>query len=241
MNFIISRESGETVYHQIGNALRREINERFQPGDRLPTEPQMAERFSVNRHTIRKAVDVLVAEGLVQRQHGSGTFVTSQPIDYPIAKGTRFTENLSKKNILTKSRLLKKIVLPARGGVADKLGLKPETRVIWLETLRMVEGQPFCIISHFLPFDELEFVMDAFEGGSLHKLLMDRNIIPIRRLSLVTSMLPVGEDAKYLQMPTNQPVLRVKSVNVSEATHKAVEYAVTRFRADRVQLNIAIS
>ena len=241
MNYLITRESGETVYGQIGKALRKEIGEHYQPGDRLPTEPQLAERFSVNRHTIRRAVDVLVAEGLVQRQHGSGTFVTSQPIDYPIAKGTRFTENLSKKNKLTKSQLLKKIVLPARGGVADKLGLKPETPVIWLETLRMVEEQPFCIISHFLPHYGLEFVLDEFEGGSLHQLLMDRNIIPMRRLSLVTSMLPVGEDAKYLQMPTNLPVLRVKSVNVNEATEKPVEYAVTRFRADRVQLNIAIS
>jgi len=229
------------VYYQISKALRDEISEHYQLGDRLPTEPEIAERFAVNRHTIRRAVDVLIAEGLVQRQHGSGTFVTAQPIDYPIARGTRFTENLNKHNRLTKTSLLRKLIIPARGGVAEKLALTPETPVIWLETLRMVENSPFCIISHFLPHETFEFVMDDFEGGSLHRLLMAYKIVPVRRASLVTSMLPMGEDAKYLQMPSSQPVLRVKSVNVDEKKHQPVEYAVTRFRADRVQLNIAIS
>jgi GntR family phosphonate transport system transcriptional regulator len=186
-------------------------------------------------------VDVLIDDGLVRRQQGSGTFVNSLPIEYPISKCTRFTENLSQKNKLTESQLLKKVVLPARGGVASRLELATETSVIWLETLRVVEDQPFCMISHFLSQTKFEFVMDEFEGGSLHQLLIDQNIIPLRRLSLVTSMLPMGEDANYLQMPNNKPVLRIKSVNVDEKTGKPVEYSVTRFRADRVQLNIAIS
>lgn len=170
MNCLIARESGEAVYHQISKALRKEIGEHYQPGDRLPTEPELAKRFAVNRHTIRRAVDSLIAEGLVQRQHGRGTFVTTPPIDYPIAKQTRFTENLSKHNRLTKTWLLRKLIIPARGGVAEKLGLESETPVVWLETLRMVENRPFWIISHFLPHEKFEFVMDEFKGGSLHQL-----------------------------------------------------------------------
>lgn len=241
MNYLISRESGQSVYSQISKALREEISDHCQPGDCLPTEPQLAERFAVNRHTIRRAVDVLIADGLVQRLHGKGTFVTAKPIEYPIMKGTRFTENLAKTTKSTESTLLRRIIVPARGGVAEKLELEQEAPVIWLETLRMVEDLPFCIISHFLPFDEFRFVIDQFKGGSLHQLLMDNNIVPIRRMSLITSQLPIGEDAKYLQMPASQPVLRVKSINVNKSTEKPVEYAVTRFRADRVQLNVAIN
>lgn len=239
MNYLVSRKNGETIYSQISKALRNEILEHYRLGDCLPAEPQLAELFAVNRHTIRRAVDVLIAEGIVQRQHGRGTFVTA-PLQYPITKGTRFTENLARFGGNIGTLLLRKLIIPARGGIAQKLRLDDESPVIWLETLRMVAELPFCIASHFLPHEGLAFVMDQYEGGSLHQLFLARNIVPVRRLSLITSQLPVGEDAEYLKMPRNQPVLRVKSVNVNGATANPVEYCVTRFRADRVELNVAI-
>lgn len=55
---------------------------------------------------------------------------------------------------------------------------------------------------------------------------------------LVTAVLPQGDDAKTLGMPQNRPVLRVKSVNVDDRDGTPVEYAITRFRADRIQLRI---
>jgi len=240
MNYLVVRKSGEAVYSQIYRALRREVREHYKPGDCLPTEPQLAELFSVNRHTIRRAVDVLLADGLVQRQHGRGTFVTAYPIEYPITKGTRFTENLASSGKAIESTILRKLVVPARGGVAKNLEITSETSVIWMETLRLVEDLPFCIISHFLPHKGFEFVLEKFEGGSLHRFLNQMGISPVRRQSLITAQIPVAEDAKYLQMPANQPVLRVKSVNVNAENGQSVEYAVTRFRADRVQLNIAL-
>jgi len=51
-------------------------------------------------------------------------------------------------------------------------------------------------------------------------------------------VLPQGDDAKLLGMPQNRPVLRVKSVNVDERDGTPIEYAITRFRADRIQLRI---
>ena len=235
MNYLVARESGEAVYSQIYQALRQEVREHNKPGDCLPTEAQLAERFSVNRHTIRRAVD-----GLVQRQHGRGTFVTAYPIEYPITKGTRFTENLAGSRKTTESTILRKLVIPAQGGVAKNLEVTSKTSVILMETLRLVEDLPFCIISHFLPHKGFEFVMEKFEGGSLHRFLNQMGISPIRRQSLIAAQIPVAEDAKYLQMPANQPVLLVKSINVNAENGQPVEYAVTRFRADRVQINIAL-
>ena len=59
-----------------------------------------------------------------------------------------------------------------------------------------------------------------------------------RSESLVTAVLPQGDDARILGMPQNRPVLRVKSVNIDQRDSRPVEYAVTRFRADRIQLCI---
>jgi GntR family phosphonate transport system transcriptional regulator len=96
-----------------------------------------------------------------------------------------------------------------------------------------------CLISHFIPAERFPDLLGRFESGSLHGLLESAYGCRIRRTeSLVTAVLPQGDDARVLSMPQNRPVLRVKSVNVDERAGTPVEYAITRFRADRIQLRI---
>jgi GntR family phosphonate transport system transcriptional regulator len=77
-----------------------------------------------------------------------------------------------------------------------------------------------------------------YQGGSLHEALTDQFGPLQRRESLVTAVVASEEDAKMLRVMYNQPVLRVKSLNVLEENETPVEYAITRFRADMIQLRI---
>ena len=67
---------------------------RYRPGDKLPTEAALAERFGVNRHTVRHGLSALVEEGLLRTRRGAGAFVAARPTDYPIGARVRFHENL---------------------------------------------------------------------------------------------------------------------------------------------------
>ena len=79
------------VWQAIAASLRAEISEgRRAPGDKLPTEAQLAARFGVNRHTVRHALAHLVEAGLVRTRRGSGAFVAARPTDYPIGRRVRF-------------------------------------------------------------------------------------------------------------------------------------------------------
>jgi len=207
-------------------------------GDRLPAEGDLAARFGVNRHTLRRAVDELIAEGLLERQHGVGIFITDQLLDYRVGTGTRFTQNLADIGISTDTKVIRKMVAPASAGVARHLALATDEPVLWIETLRIADGFPFCVISHFLPVSPFNAMLDGYEHGSLHELLAG-NCGALRRTeSLVTAVLPQGDDAKLLGINQNRPVLRVKSLNVLDRSGAPVEYAITRFRADRIQLRI---
>src|SRR5580704_3210773 len=93
----------ETIERGAGVALWRQIEERLQaeiaggavmPGARLPTEHDLAARFQVNRHTVRRALAGLVQRGLVRVEQGRGAFVQEDVIDYALGKRTRFTENI---------------------------------------------------------------------------------------------------------------------------------------------------
>jgi GntR family transcriptional regulator, phosphonate transport system regulatory protein len=235
----INRHGGVAVYSQIARLLEEQIQQFYQVGDALPSEQVLAAQFAVNRHTVRRAIEQLIDNGLVERQHGRGTFVLDVPLNYAIGQITRFTETLESIGKTTRNKILRKLVVSARGGVAQRLGLPDNSAVLWIESLRYTDEQPICIISHFLPHARFPELFDEYRSGSLHEFIGRRYAIRLRRQeSLITACLPQGDDATLLGMSQNRPVLRVKSVNVSEHDHTPLEYALTRFRADRIQLCI---
>lgn len=236
--YAIERDTGIALYAQIAEVLEREYVRQGAPGDRLPAEGELAVRFGVNRHTLRRAVDELIIEGLLERQHGVGIFITDQLLDYRVASGTRFTQTLADIGVSTDTKVIRKMVAPASAGVARHLKLAADEPVLWIETLRMADGFPFCVISHFLPIEPFRSMLEEYQDGSLHELLV-RNCGALRRTeSLVTAVLPQGDDAKLLGITQHRPLLRVKSLNVLDQEGTPVEYAITRFRADRIQLRI---
>jgi GntR family phosphonate transport system transcriptional regulator len=104
--------------------------------------------------------------------------------------------------------------------------------------LRYADGIPLCVISHFLPISPFGDSLRDYDGGSLHEVLHDQFGPLLRLESLVTAVVAPEDDAKRLRVGNGQPVLRVKSLNVLEQDKTPVEYAVTRFRADMIQLRI---
>ncbi len=65
---------------------------KYDNAERLPAESEIAARYGVNRHTVRRAMAELAARGLVRTERGSGTFVKTDKLDYRIGERTRFSE-----------------------------------------------------------------------------------------------------------------------------------------------------
>ncbi len=141
---------------------------------KLPAEEELAARFGVHRHTLRRAIDELVDAGLVERRHGLGTFVVRGPVTYALSGRTRFTATLGTLGREADSTVLRKQRIVAEGGVASRLRLAPGTPITWVETLRRVDRAPFYLISHSLADPWGQSVFADYEGGSLHSFLEPR-------------------------------------------------------------------
>ena len=238
--YLVARgDGGIPVYRQIRDVLIQEVQERYKAGDSLPPENELAQRFGVNRHTLRRAIDELVSDGLVERHHGKGVFVLEPTIRYAIGRTTRFTETLLSQGKTTTSHVLRKLIIPARGSVAVQLQTQEGTNIIAIETLRKVDDKPFCVITHFLPLQQFSELLESYNTGSLHGFLEQHYGIKLKRNeSLISAILPDAVDASLLNMPRHAPILRVKSMNLDAQSDKPVEYAITRFRGDATQLSI---
>jgi GntR family phosphonate transport system transcriptional regulator len=147
------RSARVVIWQRIAEVLAAEIGSgSFPPGARLPTETALAERFGVNRHTLRQAIGALSNAGLVSVQHGRGTFVRPAPmLEYPLGARTRFSEILSRQSLLADGELLAARESPATVEVAGALGLPVETPVVVLEILRRADGLPVSVSTAHLP------------------------------------------------------------------------------------------
>lgn len=233
----MERRQGVAVWRRIRDALRQDIAAAFKPGDRLPTEVELAGRFGVNRHTLRRAMAALEEEGLVHVRQGCGTFVAEDVIDYALGRRTRFSENIARLHRTPGGRLLRAEVLPAEAEVARGLEIERGAPVILLERVCEADGRPTNVSAHHFPQARVPGLIDAFaRTGSITRALADQGVADyLRRVSRVTAILPDEADARLLQQVRTQPVLLVESVNV-EPDGRPVEYSRTRFAATRVQL-----
>src|SRR6201992_2064791 len=133
------------LYQQLQRGLRQAIEGKLlAPDDALPPERDLAEEFSVSRITVRKAIDGLVAEGLLTRRQGSGTFVSSR-VEKNFSKLTSFTEDMIARGRTPRSSWLRK----AKGSVTPEesltMGLSPGTPVYRFHRLRFADDAPMAL------------------------------------------------------------------------------------------------
>src|SRR5260370_23282183 len=113
---------GVTLGRRIADDVEQEIiADVYTIGERLPGEVEIAQRFDVNRHTVRRALAELALRGLVRAERGSGTFVAPRRIAYPIRRQTRFSEIVGGAGREVGSRLIADGEEPASGALAERL------------------------------------------------------------------------------------------------------------------------
>lgn len=231
----LSRQS-EPLYRELAERLRQELLA-YRPGDYLPGEIQLAQRFAVNRHTLRRALDELVLEGRVLRRQGKGTQVLEAPTIYPMGAANAYTESLSAQGHRVEARLLEARQRPAGAAEATHLGIGEGGRVLELTTLRYLDGQPVSLIRHCYAVSRSELLAD-YQGGSLRRYLADKGLPLTRTYSLIGARLPNREEAARLLMPRHAPLLTVLTLS-RDRTGQPVELAQSISRADRFQYQVA--
>ena len=139
------------LYRRLQDALRRAIESSvLGPQDALPPERELAAEFAVSRITIRKALDGLVADGLLTRRQGAGTFVSGR-VEKQFAKLTSFSEDMAARGRMPRSEWL----LRASGNVTPEesltLGLSPGAPVYRFHRIRFADDLPMAIEYSTIP------------------------------------------------------------------------------------------
>jgi len=223
------------MYRELADTLRRELM-RYTAGEFLPAETQLAARFDVNRHTVRRAIDELVREGSLLRRQGKGTQVLGRPLVYPVAAESAYSQSLSALGHGVEAVLLQRRHCVATREEAEHLGLAEHAPLIELQTLRRLDGQPVSLIRHRYCASHSALVAD-YQSGSVRQFLASRDLPLTRTFSLIGARLPSREEASVLLMPRHLPALTVLTLS-RDASGNPVEIAHSTSRSDRFQYQI---
>jgi DNA-binding GntR family transcriptional regulator len=151
----IARDMPQPIYLQISAWLAEQIASGAWPEHyKLKSEIDLAAELGVNRGTVRKAIGELIAEGLLVRIHGLGTFVAARTLEQPLAERlVAFSEDLLAKGIPFETRVLAQAVVAPDRRVASLLGLRPDQQVLELKRVRLVAGGPLILLHNYVIYD----------------------------------------------------------------------------------------
>lgn len=228
------------VWQTIQDQLMLEISDgQFGPGAKLPTEAELARRFGVNRHTVRRALGALADVGLVHARRGSGVFVTHRPVPYRLGPMVSFTRNMADTGHEGRREILRLETLPAKAEETEVLEIPTGSPVHVLENVAMIDGVPSAHSRCWLPAERLPSFPKAMRAtGSITSALCADGVQSYRRSwTKVSAGKADGAIARHLQMAEGAPILRTISLNRTEDGWP-VEYAHTVFCGDRVEFVI---
>jgi GntR family phosphonate transport system transcriptional regulator len=238
----IERRSGVSLWRQIADKILHAISiGDFTENTALPPEVALAERYGVNRHTVRSAISALVGEGVLRAEQGRGTFVLSRKrLSYPIGARTRFSAGLQGQASERHIVLLEAAVEPASRRVAEALNLAKGTDVIRLETRGEADGRPVSRAAGW--FDAGRFAgidVAMAETGSITASLARFGIDDYLRQSTVLSARHAdAADLADLDLQPGAIVLVTVAINITP-DGKPIQFAEARFPAERVELKLS--
>jgi len=225
------------LHHQVYVDLRSSLDAgEWRPGERLPTERDLADRYGCSLITVRRALSELAREHRLERTRGRGTFATVPPIELDLGGSMSFTEEMQQRGLDPETRLVSAARRRAGEGVAEALSLSIGAPTLFVERLRISAGEPLLLEAVHLPADRFPGLLAAdLEHTSLYELLTSRyGTRVVRAREWLEPVIPPRRVARLLGQDPRRPALLVESIAYGERD-LPIEYGRSYIRGDRTR------
>jgi len=231
------------LYQRLRDQIAQDITRNvWGPGQAIPTEAELAQAHKVAVGTVRKAIDLLVAQGLIERVQGRGSFVRRPSFDSSLFRFFRF-QGADGTRRVPESRILSRIRRPGPPETTEALGLPAGAEVIHLSRLRLIDRHPVLAEAIWLPAERFAPLMDlATEAfGDLLYPLYERHCHAI--VASARETLSVGaaadETAGLLGIPPGTPVVAIERLALGY-DDRPLEWRRSHGPADQFRYQIEI-
>jgi GntR family transcriptional regulator len=230
------RSNAGTLHAQLYETLLAQIRSgEFSPGSKLPTEAQLIKLYGVSRMTVRRAVDDLRRDRLVERKPALGTFVREQPLAAKISGLHSLTDEILQLGMTPGSRLLARTMVAADSDIAEQLEVQLGAEVLRLERVRTANERAFYVAESFLNTQVFPSLLEQdYSSPTLSLLETYRKVLGRDVERMTQSVSAVGASplvAEVFNFALGAPVLRFERT-VYLRGGAAVEHVTAHFRGE---------
>lgn len=226
-------------YNDIAEDIKNSILDgEYNPNEQLPLEKEMCEHYGVSRITIKKAVDELVAQGLVVKRRGSGTFVKAIDDDavHELSMSKQFagfSETNKGKDVT--SKIIKFEVINPTGDIATKLKITCEDFVYYIIRVRYADGEPYVVEYTYMPIETIPGIKNDILLGSIYKYIEKTLKLKIKSgHRTIRAILPNESEKEWLEIDNTIPILQVEQIGFLDNGHP-FEYSISNHRSDKME------
>lgn len=218
----LKEESLIPLYQQLIEEIKRSIEDgKYRYDEKIPTEPELSEIYSVSRITVRRAVNELCEEGYLVKRQGKGTYVRRSKIHRKIiSKVTMSFSDVCKENGMKHSvKVINCQHVPARRDECLFLDIPSDSPLLFTQRVHSADGLPVQIENNFYPLDRFSFLEseDLNDRSLFHTLSEKYNIKEINSTDAILEIvLASTEHAQLLQVPVGEPLFYLNTYFVDE-------------------------
>ncbi|SJM32493.1 phosphonate metabolism transcriptional regulator PhnF [Mesorhizobium delmotii] len=220
----------------VRSGILNDIQARAFENGRLPGDFVLAERFGVNRHTVRNAIKALESEGALRVQHGVGTFVADDFVSHKLDSDPRFTFRLLGQNKSVKRQIISITDASVEPEIIKHLKIAPPALVTEVRSISFINDWPLATGTAYYPVERVPGLATAFEGLNSPTAALKRCGIPEykRKWTRITARRPTQQEAQLLRISSSSPVLFETNVDVTP-DGLPIKYAFSAIRSDRYE------
>ncbi|HEY0289369.1 MAG TPA: GntR family transcriptional regulator [Pseudomonas sp.] len=231
------------LYQRLRDQLAEQIaNNRWRPGEAIPTEAALSSEYCLSTGTVRKAIDMLVSENILERQQGRGTFIRRPQFQSSLFRFFRF-QTASGERQVPESRILSIEPVSAPSAVAQALGLALDAPVIRMIRLRLLDAQPVLSEEIWLPRIQFQTLLeiDLTQQGPLLYPIYEEfcgQVVAYAEETLTAEAISEVH-ARLLQIPVNSPVVVIERLARNYAG-QPLEWRRSRGHAEHFRYSVDI-
>ena len=229
------------LYHQLAEKITEEIkNNNLEEDEQIPSEREYCEKYKVSRSTVREAVKYLEQTGYLYRIQGKGTFVSPKMMKQNLLEFYSFTEEM-KKIGKTPSSIIKSFkVITADKETAQKLNIQNESKVYYLERIRLADDTPIMVEKTYLPVSRFpRLSKNDFVKNPMYTVFINEyNVTFEKAVEKFSVAFPSGDILKKLFLTPNIPCIKLERTTFEK--EKIIEYTVGIIRGDRFQFEVVL-
>ena len=234
---VIDHESKVPLYYQLKEEIKRRILDgTFKEGDLVPSERELSERFELSSTTIRRALNDLVYENLLERKAGKGSFVRIKKAKRDLRKVYGFTENMKEMGLVPSTKVLSQMVTAANAFARTRLGLRKGTKILRLRRLRLANNIPMMLETRYIRTDLCPGIQEHKLSSSLWKVFEDTyGRKPYRHSQNVSIAKISGNQASLLGLRNDALVFLIRGVTYLMDS-EPIECEESLYRGDKYDL-----